>query len=157
MLVLALLAAYCSGGCYHPGRHISCSALSSRPVHVLLVICAQNWWIRNLKNGFPRVLANKERKRTSNLFQHELLASAPKPPIWASRICWAVIWGGAKRMGEETHRTTHPPEKFRTPPKELLVCSVIDFCTGKTEQCHLRGWKTYQTRSKTLFWEGCPS
>ena len=30
--------------------------------------------------------------------------------------------------------------------KRLLVCSVVDFCTGKTEQRHPRGWKTYRTR-----------
>ena len=49
--------------------------------------------------------------------------------------CWAVIWGGGVQnaWGEE-----HVPEntlsrKFWTPPKELLVCSVMDSCTGKTE------------------------
>ena len=32
------------------------------------------------------------------------------------------MWGG------KTYRGTRSPEKFWTPPKELLVCSVADFC-----------------------------
>ena len=43
---------------------------------------------------------------------------------------WAVIWGGAKRMGG-VKRTRE--RAFWTPPKDLLVCLVVDFCTGKTE------------------------
>ena len=48
---------------------------------------------------------------------------------------WAVIWGGAKRMGGgKTYQRTRSPENFWAPPKELLVRSVVDFCTGKTER-----------------------
>ena len=42
--------------------------------------------------------------------------------------------GGCKTYGGwKTYQRTRSPENFWTPPKELLVCSVVDFCTGKTE------------------------
>ena len=57
------------------------------------------------------------------------------------RTNWAVIWGvqnvwggGGKRARERAL-----PKLFWTPPKELLVCSVVAFCTRKTEHWHLRG------------------
>ena len=63
-------------------------------------------------------------------------------------LTWAVIWGGAKRMGGgKPTRERALPEKFWTPPKKLLVCSVVDFCTGKKQSTDTRGgWKTYRTR-----------
>ena len=42
--------------------------------------------------------------------------------------------GGCKTYGGwKTYQRTRSPKNFWTPPKELLVCSVVDFCTGKTE------------------------
>ena len=41
--------------------------------------------------------------------------------------------------GRKTYQRTRPPEKFWTPAKQLLVCSVVDSCRGKTEQRHPRG------------------
>ena len=41
--------------------------------------------------------------------------------------------------GRTTYQRTRPPQKIWTPPKEPLVCSIVDFCTGKTEQQHPRG------------------
>ena len=36
---------------------------------------------------------------------------------------WAMIWGGAKRMGGAKRTGQHTLQKsFQTPPKELLVC-----------------------------------
>ena len=65
--------------------------------------------------------------------------------------------GGCKTYGgRKTYQRTYPPEKFWTPPKELLVCSVVDFCTGKTEQRHLRGVENvpYEGGPKPLFGRG---
>ena len=61
--------------------------------------------------------------------------------------------------GRKTYQRTRSPENFWTPPKELLVCSVVDFCTGKTERWRLRGVENvpYEGGSKTPFWEGCHS
>ena len=55
--------------------------------------------------------------------------------------------GGGKRTRERAL-----PKIVWTPPKELLVCSVVDFCTGKTEHEHLRGVENvpYEGGSKTL-------
>ena len=55
-------------------------------------------------------------------------------------------------MGEENVPDNAPIQKhFRTPLnlKELLVCSILDFCTGKAENDTCAGWKTYHTK-------GCP-
>ena len=42
--------------------------------------------------------------------------------------------GGCKTYGgRKTYQRTRSPENFWTPPKELLVCSVVDFCMGKAE------------------------
>ena len=56
--------------------------------------------------------------------------------------------GGYKTYGgRKTYQRTRPPEKFGTPPKELVVCSVVDFCTGTKKSNDTRaGWKTYRTR-----------
>ena len=55
--------------------------------------------------------------------------------------------GGCKTYGgRKRYQRTRPPEKFWTPPKELVFCSVVDFCTGKTEQRHPREWTTHRTR-----------
>ena len=43
---------------------------------------------------------------------------------------WAVIWGG----GEENVPENALSRKFWTPPKELLVSSVVDFVQEKTER-----------------------
>ena len=47
-------------------------------------------------------------------------------------------------VGKRTREHT-VPKNFGSPPKELLACSNVDFCRGKTEQWPLRGWKTYRT------------
>ena len=68
--------------------------------------------------------------------------------------------GGCKTYGgRKTYQRTRSPENFWTPPKELLVCSVVDSCTGKTEHWHLKGVESvpYEGGSKTPFWEGCHS
>ena len=42
--------------------------------------------------------------------------------------------GGVQTYGgRKTYQRTRSPENFWTLRKELLVCSVVDFCTGKTE------------------------
>ena len=47
---------------------------------------------------------------------------------------WAVIWGVQNAWeGRKTYQRTRSPENVWTPPNELLVCSAVDFCTGKTE------------------------
>ena len=54
------------------------------------------------------------------------------------------VWGGgvgsadfsgdfSEYGGSKTYQRTRSPEHVWTPPKELLVCSVMDFCTGKTK------------------------
>ena len=102
------------------------------------------------------------------------------PPDWetaaspegspAKRICYVATpadsrceelghdIGGGKRMGE-TYQRTRSAENFWTPPKELLVCSVVEFCTGKTEQWHLRGVENvpYHGGVQKPFWDGCHS
>ena len=52
-----------------------------------------------------------------------------------SATLWAVTWGGAKRMGGGGKRTRERtlPKIFGPLQKELLVCSVVAFRTGKTE------------------------
>ena len=50
------------------------------------------------------------------------------PPEWHRDMGGCKTYGGRK-----TYQRTRSPENFWTPPKELLVCSVVDFCTGKTE------------------------
>ena len=56
--------------------------------------------------------------------------------------------GGVQNVwGEENIAENAPSRKILDPPKELLVCSVVDLGIGKTQQRHPRGgWKTYQTR-----------
>ena len=44
---------------------------------------------------------------------------------------WAVIWGGAKRMGGGKRTRERSLPKIWTPPKELLVCPVVDFVQEK--------------------------
>ena len=59
--------------------------------------------------------------------------------------------GGCKTYrGRKTYQRTRSPEKFWTPPKEPLVCSVVDSCTGKTEPWHLRGVES----GKRTVWGG---
>ena len=41
--------------------------------------------------------------------------------------------GAAKPWGEENVPEKGLSRKCLDPPKELMVCSVEDFCTGKTE------------------------
>ena len=49
-------------------------------------------------------------------------------------LIWAVILGGAKRMGGGKRTREYAlPKIFWTPSKELLVCSVMVFCYKKTE------------------------
>ena len=68
--------------------------------------------------------------------------------------------GGYKTYGgRKMYQRTRSPENFWPPPKELLACSTVDSCTGKTEHRHLRGVENvrYEGGSKTPFWEGCHS
>ena len=58
---------------------------------------------------------------------------------------WAMMWGGVQDVwGEENVQRTR---------------SVVDFCTGKPEQRHLRGMENvpYEGGPRPLFWEGCHS
>ena len=63
---------------------------------------------------------------------------------------WLYLGGDMGRCktygGRKTYQRTRSPENFWTPPKELLVCSVVDFCTGKQSTDTWGGWKTYDTR-----------
>ena len=88
------------------------------------------------------------------------------PPAWlfshfsesgVTREDWAVIWGGAKRMGGmTTYQRTRSPENFWTPPKELLVCSVGGFLYWKTRALTPEGVENvlYEGGCKTLFGRG---
>ena len=71
-------------------------------------------------SGSPEIQAYRAKERKRYKMDWSTLANT-----------WAVIWGGAKRMGEEENVPEN--DNFWTPPKELLVCSVVDFCTGKTK------------------------
>ena len=65
--------------------------------------------------------------------------------------------GGCKTYGvRKTYQRTRPPEKFWTPPKQLLVHSVVDLYAGKTEQWHRRGVENvpYEGGPKALFGRG---
>ena len=65
--------------------------------------------------------------------------------------------GGCKTYGgEENVPENALSRKFWTPQKELLVCSVIDSCRGKTEHRHLRGVENvpYEGGPKPLFGRG---
>ena len=66
-------------------------------------------------------------------------------------LIWAMIWVVQNVWGRKTCQRTRPPEKFWTPPKKLLVCSVVDFVQEKQSNDTRGGLKTY----KTPFWEGC--
>ena len=60
---------------------------------------------------------------------------------------------GGKRTRERTLQID-----FWAPPKELLVCSVLGLCKGRTEQRHLGGVENVLYKGVlTPFWEGCPS
>ena len=82
-----------------------------------------------------------------------------KPPFYLP-VNWAMIWRGAKRMRVGKRTREHSlPKNFGSPPKELLACSNVDFCTGKTEQCPLRGVENVPNEGGVqdpFFWEGCP-
>ena len=56
-------------------------------------------------------------------------AHSPKPLFYEN----ALLSPSEKRMGEENVPENALSRKFLDPFKELLVCSVVDFCTGKTE------------------------
>ena len=74
--------------------------------------------------------------------------TAPNWPCWDTKNPTARNRLG-RDMGEcKTYggRKTRSPENFWTPPKELLVCSFVDFYTAKTEHWTWGGWKTYRTR-----------
>ena len=75
-----------------------------------------------------------------------------------TRPNWAMIWGGGCKTygGRKTYQRTRPPEKFWTPPKELLVCSVQKFVQEKTERRHPRGVENvlYERGPKPLFGRG---
>ena len=61
---------------------------------------------------------------------------------------WAMIWGGGCKTygGRKTYQTTRPPDNFSGPPKELLVCWVLDFCTGKQSNDIWGGRKSTRQR-----------
>ena len=96
-----------------------------------------------------------------------LPGSSPKRPSKSNPQKWLFEpkrlgrdMGGCKTYGGwKTYQRTRSPENFWTPPKELLVCSVVVFCTGKTECWHLRGVENvpYEGGSKAPFWKGCHS
>ena len=49
---------------------------------------------------------------------------------------WAVIWGGVQNVwgGGKRTRERALPENVWTPPKKLLVCSVVDFLYRKKKK-----------------------
>ena len=65
--------------------------------------------------------------------------------------------GGAKRMegGKRTGESALPKILDPSKIKELLVCTIVDFCTQKTEQQHPRGVENvpYEggSKNKTFF------
>ena len=80
------------------------------------------------------------RRRTSIFISPHVRAirtNRPKPAtrkFLLGRDMGGVTPGGCKTYGgRKTYQRTRCPENFWTPPKELLLCSVVDFCTGKTE------------------------
>ena len=65
-------------------------------------------------------------------FRRSKLPAAPL--AGGSATPWAVIWGVAKCMGGgKRTRERALPKLFGTPPKELLVGSVVDFCTEEKQ------------------------
>ena len=68
-----------------------------------------------------------------------------------------MIWGGAKRMGGgKRTRQSALPKIFGPLPKELLVRSVVDFCTGKNRALTPEegGKRTVRGGPKPLFGRG---
>ena len=51
-------------------------------------------------------------------------------PICSHKI-WAMTWGVQNVWGEENEPENAPSRKILDPPKELLVCSVVDFAQEK--------------------------
>ena len=66
---------------------------------------------------------------------------AIKSPLYFLSQTFGPWYGGRVQnvWGRKTYQRTRSPENFWTPPTELLFCSVLDFCTVKTEHWHLRG------------------
>ena len=66
--------------------------------------------------------------------------------------------GGCRTYGgRKTYQRKRSPENFWTPPKELLVCSVLDFCTGKNRALTPEGGakRTVRGGVQNLFcWRG---
>ena len=66
--------------------------------------------------------------------------------------------GGVQNVWEEENVPENAPSrKILDPSKRaLLVCSIMDFCTGRTEQRHPRGVENvpYEGGPKPLFFFG---
>ena len=127
-----------------------------------LVRAPANLWRRpHWKPIFCLFKPHLQRKRGSNGWMQVLLV------VFAS-ICSSSIqgqfcqnlgrdMGGCKTYGGwKTYQRTRSPENFWTPPKELLVCCVVDFCRRKTEHWHVRGVENvpYEGGPKPLFGRG---
>ena len=107
------------------------------------------WWPRTGHCRPPfSTHASKEQKSLCGSFRCIQLIDLD---YHAAANYWAVIWGGAKLMGiGKRTRERALPKTFGPPPKQLLVCSVVDFCTGKNRALTLEGgWKPYRTRFST--------
>ena len=67
-----------------------------------------------------------------------------------------MISGVQNVWGEESVLEKAPSQKIWTPPKELLVCSVVDLCTGKKKSNDPKGVENvpYEGGPKPLFGRG---
>ena len=102
----------------------------------------------NLTKSNTKTIASKILRVHLRVSRCTLTLSCGRGHGWESRPpSWAMIWGGAKRMGGgKRTRQRPPPENFWTPPKELLERWVLEFCTRKQSNDTWGGWKTYQTK-----------
>ena len=70
---------------------------------------------------------------------------------------WAMIWGGAKRMGEENAPENAPSRKILDPSKRSSGLLNRGFLYRKSRATTREegGKRTVRGASKTPFWEGC--
>ena len=73
------------------------------------------------------------------------------------RDSWAVIWGGAKRMGEQNVPENALSRKFFDPSKRAsgLLRRAFLYRKNRALTPEGGGKRTVQGGSKTPFWEGC--
>ena len=91
----------------------------------------------------------------AQMLQKPVFALPGRQRMSVNTLLLGCDMGGCKTYGgRKTYQRTRSPENFWTPPKELLVYSVVDFRTGKQSTDTWEGWKTYRGGPKPLFGRG---